>query len=116
MLSTGQVRDWWRRTQDVCHYCAVSVDGYLVFKERLLGYDGPSRLVHGVRQQHFGRLREAARMSIDRRDNENGYVEGNLVKACVVCNLVKAGVLDEEEMNFVGPHLRHRLAKALGIA
>jgi UDP-3-O-acyl-N-acetylglucosamine deacetylase len=55
-------------------------------------------------------------MTIDRRDNEDGYVWGNVVKACVVCNMVKAGVLDEEEMRFVGPHLRHRLAEALGMA
>ena len=54
-------------------------------------------------------------MTIDRRNNENGYVDGNLVKACVVCNMVKAGVLDEEEMLFVGPHLRRCLEKALGV-
>lgn len=115
LLSTSQVRDWWRRTPDVCHYCGVNIEGYLELKEKLLAYGGPSRLLHGVRQQHFGKLREAARMTIDRRDNENGYVEGNLVKACVVCNMVKAGVLDEEEMLFVGPHLRQRLEKALEV-
>lgn len=41
-------------------------------------------------------------------------VEDNLVKACVVCNMVKGGVLDEEEMLFVGPHLRQRARKGLG--
>ena len=54
-------------------------------------------------------------MTIDRRDNEKGYVEGNLVKACVVCNMVKAGIMDEEEMLFVGPHLRRRLEEILGL-
>lgn len=115
MLSTSQVRDWWKRTPDVCHYCGVNIEEYLELKEKLLMYDGTSRLLHAVRQQHFGKLREAARMTIDRRDNELGYVEGNLVKACVVCNMVKGGVLDEEEMLFVGPHLRRRLEAALGL-
>lgn len=115
LLSTGQMREWWKRTPDICHYCGMTVEEYLGLKDRLLMYEGSSRLLYGVRQQHFGKLREAARMTTDRRDNEYGYVEGNLVKACVVCNMVKAGILDEEEMLFVGPHLRRRLERALGV-
>lgn len=114
-LSTSQVRDWWKCVPDCCHYCGVTTKEYLQLKAKLQAYDGPSRLVHWARLRHFGELQKTARMTIDRRDNELGYVEGNLVKACLLCNMVKSGVLDEEEMLFIGPHLRQRLEKALGI-
>ena len=113
-LTSREVIEWWKSEPDVCYYCRITVEGYLKTKKRLLGYGGPSRLASNIATLHsYGRMSKTNRLTIDRRDNEVGYVKGNLVKCCLICNLVKSGYLDEEEMLFVGPRLRRRLAQAL---
>lgn len=113
-LSSREVIAWWKSEPDKCHYCGRSTEEYLETKELLANYNGPSRLAANIATLHqFGRMGKTNRLTIDRKDNEIGYVKGNLVKCCLICNLIKSGFLDEDEMLFVGPRLRRRLENAL---
>jgi hypothetical protein len=47
------------------------------------------------------------RLSVERQDNRQGYVMGNMVKACFVCNLMRNGFLSHiEAKHFLGPMVR----------
>jgi hypothetical protein len=43
-----------------------------------------------------------SRLTIDRVDNDEGYVAGNMVLACGRCNFLKSNLLTFEEMVFFG--------------
>lgn len=42
------------------------------------------------------------RLEIERKDNKEGYVEGNIELACADCNGVKGNILTESEMLIIG--------------
>lgn len=62
---------WWIITPDVCYYCG-----------------GEMKKVH-----EKGNI-----ISIDRKDNNVGYVIENMVKACFVCNDTKGQYFTEDQM------------------
>jgi hypothetical protein len=70
---------WYTEFQGICHYCKRT-------KEECLKTD-----VFGF-----------TRMSIDRVDNTKGYLEGNLVIACSICNYTKCNCFTENEMLLLG--------------
>jgi len=49
------------------------------------------------------------RLTIDRKDNDRGYVEGNLVLACNLCNMVKREFFSFEEMKDIGKIIRKKV-------
>lgn len=64
--------DWFNAQRQVCHYCEGS----------LTGYENGSL---------WG-------LTVDRRDNTKGYEVGNLVLACMRCNVMKGSWLTEKQM------------------
>lgn len=46
--------------------------------------------------------KDEIRLSIERKDNSKGYIEGNLALACMDCNQVKSDILTFDEMRVVG--------------
>lgn len=41
-------------------------------------------------------------ITLDRKDNEKGYVKDNIVLCCSRCNLIKSNFFNEEEMLLIG--------------
>jgi hypothetical protein len=70
----------------VCHYCESPV----------------TWTAHNLGKGH-------ARTNLDRKNNEKGYIEGNLVVACIICNRMKNNYLSYEEMMELSPTLRRIL-------
>jgi len=51
-------------------------------------------------------------MSIDRKDNSKGYIVGNVVSACFVCNRIKSNFFSFEEMLEIGRlHVKPKMEK-----
>ena len=65
-----------------CYYCGVS-NIFLQFFCEVMG-------------------RKMPYMSIDRIDNTKGYIIGNVVPACFLCNQIKGSFFNEEEMKRIG--------------
>jgi len=78
---------WWNETSDVCEYCGIEVTEL---------------------RQLWPEIKGAMyRLSVERKDNRQGYVMGNMVKACFVCNLMRNGFLSHAEAKqFLGPMVR----------
>jgi hypothetical protein len=72
---------WYNQQEKVCHYCSIP--------ESLVSVTIPTR-------------RKVYRLTIDRKDNDKTYAEGNIVLACYWCNQVKNQILTEDEMLKVG--------------
>lgn len=78
--------------RDDCHYCRVS-NILLQFYCEVMGINTPW-------------------MTIDRKDNDVGYVPDNVVPSCFLCNKIKGSFFTEEEMcaigvRFVAPKLKN---------
>ena len=74
--------EWYENEVKVCRYCDLTEDEAKKFITFCSG--------------RFGRL------TIDCKDNDLGYVKGNLVLACYKCNITKNDMLTYEEMLYVG--------------
>ena len=47
--------------------------------------------------------REVEVITLDRADNNKGYIKGNIIPACIVCNKIKGQVdFNKEEMDVIG--------------
>ena len=76
LISQDKFLKWYEKSPKVCYYCGVTESK---FKEKV-----------------------GTRLSIDRKNNEIGYTEKNIVLACGWCNQVKGPTLTEKEMLIVG--------------
>lgn len=72
VITKSEFIDWFNAQKDVCYYC----------KRPLTGYEN-------------GSLRG---LTVDRKDNTRLYEVGNLVLACMRCNVMKGSWLTEEQM------------------
>lgn len=70
-------------TVDECHYCG----GFVPW------------ISHGRQSPNHG-------YHLDRKDNTIGYVRGNLVVACSICNRIKNAHFSYEEMMRLAPQIR----------
>lgn len=73
---------WHNSQPQICHYCEL-----------------PAELLEEF-MSHYGS--RWFRLTIDCKDNELGYVKGNLVLACDKCNSIKSNILSYEEMLYIG--------------
>ncbi len=60
----------------------------------------------GIHWNPFNQNKSSRGTNLDRKDNNRGYEEGNLVVACKVCNRIKNETLSYSEMVSLGTHLR----------
>lgn len=44
-------------------------------------------------------------MTIDRKENDRGYVEDNVVPCCFNCNRIKGSFFSSDEMKFIADNL-----------
>jgi len=81
-LSRDEFVKWYNSQPQVCHYCGIHKDDLPLFAEK-----------------YHSRY---SRLTVDCKDNEVGYVLGNIVLACDKCNITKNNMLTYEEMLYVG--------------
>lgn len=79
-VSLEEFVGWYNRQKKNCYYCEMPED--LITK------------------RHWGILkkRNFCRLGIDKKNNNKGYVSGNIVLCCSVCNAVKGSILNDIEM------------------
>lgn len=70
-LTLDEFRLWYESQKKVCHYCSLP--------EERIGITGLNRF------------------TIDRKDNDVGYVRENICLACWICNKIKSNVFTESE-------------------
>lgn len=80
-LTRDYFAQWWNIQEQKCVYCDIPI-------ERMSVVNKSKKL--------------AKRLSIDRIDNDKGYVEGNLALCCLRCNFIKSNLLTFEEMREIG--------------
>ena len=74
--------EWYKKQPQECHYCGLPIELLEKFNER---YN-----TKGVR------------FTIDCKDNDMGYVKGNIVLACDKCNTMKSNYIPYETMCEIG--------------
>lgn len=93
VLSREDFIVWYKNERKKCHYCDIDVEDLHLFAEK-----------YGSRY---------SRLTVDCKDNDKGYVAGNLVLACDKCNITKNNMLTYEEMLYVGQNFIKPKWKAL---
>ena len=73
---------WYAEQTLICHYCGIAQDDFSKTKD--------------------GFLTNKANLSLDRKDNLEGYELSNLVLSCNRCNMIKGNFFSYEEMKVIG--------------
>jgi len=81
---------WHKSVGRVCEYCGYTHDELVKFDVRY--------------------SKRAKRLTIDRKDNDKGYIDGNLVIACGYCNEIKSNFFSYEDMKQIGKIIHDRIA------
>lgn len=84
-LQKDEFIKWYNDQNKVCFYCGV-----------------PEGIIPENFKQSWGKKKVTDRLTIDRVDNNIGYVLNNLVLACPKCNGVKGDFFTADEMKFIG--------------
>ena len=84
IISQDEFVEWYENEPRICAYCGIKEEE-LYLLDKIVG----------------GRFQ---RLTVDCKDNEVGYVKGNLVLACDKCNVMKGDILTYEDMKYVGEH------------
>jgi hypothetical protein len=84
---------WYESQPQICHYCL------LTFEQS---------------REFFNRY--SKRLTIDRKNNSQGYTISNIVLACYTCNCkIKFGNFTYEDMKNIGQIINNRYMKTYGI-
>jgi len=81
-ISKQNFINWYNSQDKVCYYC--------------------NRTLEEIKQDIKEKERNKNRLTIERKDNNKGYVLDNLVLACYRCNAIKSNYYTEEEMLKIG--------------
>jgi len=81
-ISREEFIEWYNDEPKVCAYCGIPEEYAYLMKEKY----------HGLTD----------RLSIDCKDNDAGYLKGNLALCCDRCNFSKSNVFTYEEMKEIG--------------
>ena len=73
---------WYENEPKICAYCDIPEEDFFLLKEK-----------YGSRTD---------RLTIDCKDNDAGYIAGNLVIACERCNFIKSNLFSYNEMREIG--------------
>lgn len=82
-FTTDEFEKWYLEQELKCTYCDIPQEKITEFQWLM-----PNINIH--------------RLTIDRIDNNKGYVKGNICLACARCNLLKSNVLSFEEAREIG--------------
>ena len=113
-VTQEELASWWQAIPDTCHYCTTTTENYQAIRDMLLTYPG-----HNPEILRFGRFFRSPKhqaiqhLTIDRKDNTEGYTLDNIVKACWICNSLKNDFWTEAEMQRLAPPMMARLRMLL---
>lgn len=94
-LTKEEFIDWYNKQQQKCDYCNLSL-------EQIRKLPAP-----------FNRKNGLIKFSIDRKDNNMGYVLDNITLSCFTCNTIKNNFLTYEEMKKIGKEILYPKLKKL---
>jgi len=86
LLSRDDFIKWYNATEKICQYC--------------------KRTLEEIQHDKIENSNNIRRLSIDRKDNNKGYVLSNLGLACYRCNHVKGNYFSESQMLKIGNILK----------
>ncbi len=113
-LTADTLEQWWHSQPDTCYYCRSDLSEYLAFRDLILAYVGKNNEIKKFKRFYRSPKHQAIRwMTIDRVDNEKGYVIENLAKACWICNSLKSDFFDGTQMKQMGPTIIGKLKREI---
>ena len=87
---------WYEKQVQICEYCGLTINQIKALPDWYVRRSG------------------AKRFSIDRKDNNKGYNEENIVLSCYMCNTIKNSFIGHAEMEKIGKIiLKPKLQKML---
>jgi len=92
LLEKEDFINWYLKQEKICHYCGVKENEMpIIFKKVSVSRTG---IVN--------------RLTIDRKENKQGYIINNIVLSCSQCNRIKGEFLSHNEMLKVGKIVRKK--------
>jgi hypothetical protein len=79
---------WYNKQEQKCHYC--------------------NRILEEINRNKFGR---SNKLTIDRKNNNEGYEINNMVLCCMRCNYIKSDYFTEKEMIQIGQIIKNKVTK-----
>lgn len=113
-LTAESLDMWWKQTPDVCEYCGITVNDFCALRDAVLTCTSDNWNVN--RFKRFFRSDKHAAiqwLTIDRKDNSQGYAVHNLSKACWFCNSLKNDFFSVGEMMQIAPGIIASLKDAV---
>lgn len=104
--------DWWKSTPDICFYCDMDMRDYNIIRLFLRGHDGADRsLMRRYYKRCLGNIviGNIRNITVDRYDNREGYIMGNMVKCCWFCNVIKGQFIHGNEYKLIAKSIIQRL-------
>jgi len=112
-MTLEEFANWWNSSADECEYCGLSTFEYRSLLEKMQSYAGSSSTIkYAISRPNLIHTRTVY-LTIDRKDNDQGYTLDNMCKACWTCNVTKGCNLTSDEMKVIGPNLRNRIEDLL---
>ena len=74
--------NWYKSEPKFCYYCGIPAE-LLEITNRIM---------------QNGKLKVNWMLTLDRMDNDKGYIRGNIAFACYLCNHVKSNIFTADEM------------------
>jgi len=113
-LTADILEQWWHNQPDVCSYCKNDLSEYLALRDFILSYVGNNNEIKKFKRFYRNPKHQSIRwMTIDRIDNERGYVIENMVKACWICNSLKSDFFDGVQMSQMAPTIIGKLKREI---
>lgn len=113
-LTAHVLEQWWHSEPDACYYCKNDLSEYLALRDFVLSYVGNNNEIKKFKRFYRNPKHQSIRwMTIDRVDNERGYVIENLVKACWICNSLKSDFFDGVQMGQMAPVIIGKLKREI---
>lgn len=103
--------DWWTKTPDLCHWCRTTNKNFNRIKGGIVSCKSDNPLIQKLKK--WLRNYHSKYLTFDRVDSEGAYSIDNLVKACPICNNVKGFLIEEDDMQKLGPKIIIRIMKVL---
>lgn len=115
-LDAESLEQWWHSTPDLCSYCGISIEDYLTLRDEILAYEGGDFGIIKFTRFYRSPKHKAIRwMTIDRVENDIGYLLSNIVKSCWICNSLKSDFFTGSQMRSIGPEVIGKLVSLLGL-
>ncbi|OHE60338.1 MAG: hypothetical protein A2Z47_12695 [Thermodesulfovibrio sp. RBG_19FT_COMBO_42_12] len=109
-LTAESLEIWWHSQLDACFYCGSSLNEYLAIRDFLLSYEGNNFEISKFKRFFRSPKHQVIRwMTIDRKQNDQGYELKNIVKSCWICNSLKNDFFEGDQMKLISPQLISKL-------